>query len=380
MGGRRVKQLVVLAVMMVPGVLAAEGLSLEPSLEIREVQDDNLNFSDQEPLRDQIRRITPTLAMRYESPRLSVIGSYGLDSEQFAEHSALDNSRARERAGIRINFQRSARLQLSFDGGFVKTDTASELNMDTGLAASRMRGRRVSFGPSLRFRVSPRLTAVASASAVNTSVESGDGSRALTQILSLEHDLAPRDVLGLDYEHSDIVFDGDARLSLNTHLVLGRWSHSFTSGRVLMLRTGPRFTDGTPSVDFSASLTQNWKSTSVEIALLRTQTTVIGYPGVVETEGVQARLAYAPASRLTAYATPALMRSTREEFEGTVYRIGLGCRYGITSLIDFDVAYSFEQQNGAIDPLRAGSEFSRSTLSAGFATRWSSARRQPGSR
>jgi hypothetical protein len=380
MGRRRMKIVAILAFLCAPAAWAAPGFSLEPSLEIREVQDDNLNFSDEEPLSDQIRRITPELAMRYESQRLSVRTSYGFDQERFAEHSSLDNARARERAGIRIDFRKSSRLQLSLDGGFVNTDTASELNLDTGLASLRMRGRRVGFGPSARFRLGPRLTAVASVSAVSTSVENGDGSRALTQILSLEQEMTQRDILSLDYEHSDVSFEGETPLSLESHVLLGRWSHNFSAGTSLMLRAGPRFTNGLVSGDLAASLTHNWKSASAELSLFRTQTTVIGYAGAVETESVQLKLSYAPTHRLTAYATPALMRSVREQFEGTVHRVGLGCRYAITSLVDLDIAYSIDRQNGAIDPSRADSDFSRSTLSAGVATRWSSARRQAGRR
>src|SRR5438128_12654635 len=75
-----------------------------PSLEIEEVTDDNLNYSPVEPLRDRVRRVTPALAFRFDSPRWSARVSAGLDSEQYANQRALNDRRARERAGITFQY------------------------------------------------------------------------------------------------------------------------------------------------------------------------------------------------------------------------------------------------------------------------------------
>ena len=363
----------VVAALMVPFQTRAEHrFAVEPSIEVTEVDDDNLNFSAEEPLRDRVRRITPTLALRFDSPRWSARGTYGLDSEHFARHSSLDNDRARERADIGIRYQAGPRLMLSMDGGYVDTNSLADLNVDTGLAASRVRGRRISLSPSARFRISPRVTATASASSITTNVVNGNGLRAQVQTLGLERRVASRDLFSVDYEHSHLVFNGANSQTINTHAVLATWTRDLGRHDRLIVRAGPRITNQSRSADLSASLTHKWRFSSMGLSLLRNQTTVIGYAGAVDSESLQARFTVEPNRRLTAFTEPAIIRSTHHQLEGTVYRVALGARYAINSLVDADVAYNLDQQNGAIDPLRANAKLSHATLSIGFATRWNS--------
>jgi len=350
---------------------ADQRLAIFPSLDLTEVSDNNLNFSPEKPLRDRVRRITPTLGLRFASPRWSVRGSYGLDSEHFSNHPSLDDDRARERAGISIQYQAAPRLTLSIDGGYLDTNTLADLNVDTGLAASRVRGRRLSVSPSARFRISPKVTAITSASSLTTNVVNGNSIRSQVQTLVVERRVSPRDVFDIDYEHSHLVFNGETSQTINTHTLLAGWSRQLGMHDSVALHVGPRVTDSSRSADVSASLTHTWRLSSMAISLLRNQTTVIGYVGAVDTESVQAKFSFALNRRLTAYASPAILRSTNRQLEGTVYRIAVGARYAVTTLLGADVAYSRDMQNGAIDPVRANAKFSRATLSVGLTTRLS---------
>ena len=121
-----------------------------------------------------------------------------------------------------------------------------------------------------------------------------------------------------------------------------------------------------------ASLSRRWHSGSAEISLQHTQTTAIGYVGAIDTDSVQTKFSYAPGRKLIAYLAPAVMRSTHNDLQGTVYRIAFGARYAVTRLVGIDVNYNLDKQNGAIDPLRATAQFSHSILSVGFTTQWSS--------
>jgi hypothetical protein len=361
----------ILVLLMLPFAAYGENrFILEPAVEVKEVHDDNLNYSADEPLRDHITRVTPTLGVRFDSARWSWRMTYGLDSERFATHSVLDSNRARERAGGGIQYQVGPRLMLSVDSTYLYTNTLADLNVDTGLAASRIRGRQVSMGPAARFRISPRLTAIASVSLMNTDVQDGVGMRSQTQMLTVERRLTPRSRFTLDYQHSRILFDGQAAQLIDTHTILAGWSRDVGARSHWMLRVGPRLNNRSPTADLTASLTHNWRFSSVGISLLRTQTTAVGFAGAVETRSAQAKFAYAPGRRLTAFAAPAVIRNTREQLEGTVYRLALGGRYAITPMLAFDVAYNLDRQDGAIDPLLADAEFSHATLSVGLTTRW----------
>ena len=127
-------------------------VTFTPSLEIVEVDDDNLNYSPVEPLRDRVRRVTPTLALRFDSPRWSARVSCALDSERYANQRGLDDDRAREQASIKFQYSATPRFSLAIDGGYVGTNTLADLNTDTGLAALRVRGRRFAMSPSAHYR------------------------------------------------------------------------------------------------------------------------------------------------------------------------------------------------------------------------------------
>src|SRR5439155_11867313 len=179
MGGCRMKRLWwIVAALVVPMPSRADHrFVFEPSLQVREVDDDNLNLSILEPMRDRVHRITPTIALRFDSPRWRVNGGYSMDSERYASHSSLDNDRARERANVGVQYQVAPRVKFSIDGTYIGTSTAADLNVDTGLAASRSRGQSLSLGSTATFRISPQMQATVGTSAFETSVANGVGLR-----------------------------------------------------------------------------------------------------------------------------------------------------------------------------------------------------------
>ena len=85
---------------------------------------------------------------------------------------------------------------------------------------------------------------------------------------------------------------------------------------------------------------------------------------------MHATLKYTPTRSFTAYAAPAVLRNAQHDLQARVYRIALGARYAFTPLVGVDVAYTFDSQHGAIDPLRVNREFSHHTLSVGLVSRW----------
>ncbi|HEY8134324.1 MAG TPA: hypothetical protein VII12_20770 [Thermoanaerobaculia bacterium] len=356
--------------------LRADGrFRFEPSLEVSEVADDNLNYSVDEPLRDRVHRLSPTLALRFDSPRWRVIGGYRVDSEHYVKYSSLDSDRARERAAVGIQYQAAPRLRLSMDGTYIDTNTPADLNVDTGLGAPRLRGRSLNLSSSARFRVSPRMVATVSTSTLTTNVVNGTGKRSQVQAFILEQRVTPRDLFNIHYELIHLGFRGVTSQRINTQFLLGRWIHEFGNHDRVTLQAGPRVTDGSPSVDVAAILTHTRRFGSIALSFLRNQTTVIGYAGAVDTQMLQTKFSFTPNRQLTAYATPAVFRSTHHQLEGTVYRVSIGARYAMTSLVDADMAYTVDRQNGAIDPLRANAKISHATLSMGFATHWNNPER-----
>ncbi|HEY8166437.1 MAG TPA: hypothetical protein VIF83_12870 [Gemmatimonadaceae bacterium] len=345
-------------------------LVFEPSLQVSEVDDNNLNLSIVEPMRDRVHRITPAVALRFDSPRWRVTGGYSLDSERYAKNSSLDNDRARERASVGIQYEVGPRLRLSMDGTYIGTSTAADLNIDTGLAAARARGRSLSVGSTATFRISPQMKATVGTSGFETSVANGVGLRSQVQAFILERRVTPRDLFNIHYENIHLQFGEGTSQRSNTQFLVGRWIHEFRAHNRVTIQVGPRLSDGALAADVAAIVSHTWKSSSIALSFTRNQTTVIGYAGPVDTKVLQTKFAFTPNRRLTAYATPAIFRSTHRQLEGTVLRFSLGARYALNSLIDADVAYNRDMQNGGIDPLFTNAKISHATLSLGFVTRW----------
>ncbi len=364
-----------MAVLIVPSVaMAQHRITFEPSLDLIEVQDNNLNFSEDAPLHDQIRRATPELTLRFDSRRWSARSIYSFDSERYATHSNFDSARARQHAAIGIQYRAGSRVLLLLDASSIRTNTLADLNTDTGLSGLRLRARRLNVTSSARYRISPRWTVTASAGSTATTIVTGDASRTQVEAFAVEQRVNERNRLHLDYEHNMLTFSGETPQSLHSHVVLAGWTRDIGSQSSFSLRCGPRLSEGSLSMDVAASLTHRWRATSIAISVLRNQTTVVGYAGAVDMESAQVKFTYAPNRRFSAYAAPAIFQSASHGLDGTAYAAAAGARYAVTPLIGFDLAYNRVIQNGAIDPLRPDLKLSHATVSAGFSTHWNSDR------
>lgn len=341
----------------------------EPTLQVNEAGDNNLNSSIDDPISDRVQRITPGLALRFDSPRWRMAGTYSMDHERYQKYSRFDSDRARQRAAIGLEYRVAPRLTLFMNSAYVDTNTVADLNVETGLAASRVQGRRLSLAPSARFRISSRVTATAAVSRAITNVVNGIGTRIENETLGIERRSTLRDRLSMDYGHSHIAFIAANRQMIDTHSILAGWTHDFRQHDRLVLQAGPRFTNGTPSLDLSAAVTHAYRFSSIGLSFVRTQMTVIGYAGAVDTESLQAHFTITPTRRLSAYIAPALIRSSQHPLNAIVARTAIGTRCAIAPLLDLELVYNHDQQNGTMDPLRPDAKVSHSTLSLGFVTR-----------
>lgn len=341
-----------------------------PSLEITQVTDDNLNGSSIEPIADRVRRVTPTLALRYDSPRWSARFSAGMDSERYATRHELDDNRARERAAMTLQYVATPRLAFFVDGNYLSTNTLADLNTDTSLAASRTRGRRFAVTPSARLRLSSRTTLTATASSTATSVVNGIGVRTQEQTLSLQRHMTALDAVTVSYDSSRFNFHGRSPLAIRSQALITGWTHHFSEQNFASIHIGPRVTEGSRSADIGASLTRLSRRGSISISLLRAPTTVAGYEGNAQTDSVQTSFTFVPVQKLTLYATPAIFRTTHRQIRGSVYRITAAARYAVTSFLDVTAAYNRDLQNGTFDVLQGYARLSHSILTFGVATRW----------
>ena len=122
--------------------MAQYRFAFDPSIEITRVHDDNLFYSDQNRVSDVMLRVRPALGLLVETPRWSAATSYELDNNRYETSTTLNDARARQQALIDIHYQPAPRLTFGLNGAYTDTDTPAELNIDTGLATSRIRAQQ----------------------------------------------------------------------------------------------------------------------------------------------------------------------------------------------------------------------------------------------
>jgi len=339
--------------------------TIRPVAELVEVSDNNLNDSDSAPLADRFHRLTTSLLMHRATPRCTVGSTLSIDSERYSTYTALDDNRARTRALLGLQCEPSQRLTLAVDGNYFETNTLEDLDINTGLASGRAHGRQFSGGPSMRYRLSPITSLTASAGMLETDVARGVSTSGRLQTLGFERRTSTHDTMRIEYQHADATFDGELTQTVRSHVLLAGWTRETSPHTRWTLRTGPRMTDGRASFDAFATINHDFRASSIGFTLSRTQTTVAGYTGAVETESAELKLSYSPSRRLLAFVTPAWFRNSRDQYTGTVYRLGAGARWSITSFLGLQAAWGYDRQQGGIDPSRVDADFSRSIVTLG---------------
>src|SRR5437899_7342032 len=154
-----------LRVVFVAGVLlptaapAQTGYYLTPSLSIAELYDDNVFLTTSARTQDFLPRISPGLKAAYQSAPLKVEGSYTFDSEIYSRRTELTTPQMRQRGLIELKATPIQVLTLSVSGAYYQTRTPQELNLTTGLAATRVRAERYTTHPGFTYRFDSLTTA-----------------------------------------------------------------------------------------------------------------------------------------------------------------------------------------------------------------------------
>jgi hypothetical protein len=341
----------------------------EPSIAIATLHDDNLFSSLAAPEGDRILRISPAVLIRQKWVRGFFSGSYGFDSEHYSRHRRLTTPLARTRAISTFHYGLGERLTLDLDNTYVDTNTPSELNTNTALAAARMRVRRIGAGVSVRYRLSLRWAAVSAYRA--TADRPGNGHQMSVRVgtAEVQGTLTRRDLLVLDYEGSQ--FGSPSAASTASQALRVGWIRRLGERTRLDLRSGLRVTSGLPSLDLRAMLNHQRETSQGAISYEQTQTTVVAHPFPVTAQSLQARGQWSPVRSLTSSLAAGLFRSTYDSVDVTVFRIGLGTQYSVTRLVAIDFTYGADTQRGAASlSERTAGHLRHRTVSLGLTTRW----------
>ncbi len=345
-------ELVLLGTLLVPiGARAQSGFYITPSVSLAEVYDDNLFFTASRRQSDVITRLSPDIQAGYRSPTLELLGRYTFDAEAFAEHPELSTAQARQQASLDVRYLPTPLLTLSLDGGYQTTQTPAELNVQTGLQAARASAERVVATPSVAYRLDPVTTGAADYTFTRDTQSGGTTVDTHVANLGLDRRLTEWDTAAVGYTLRQFEFSGSAFGGGGTttaHLVTVGWTRQLTPLTRVALRGGPRLSEGSAAAEASASIRHLLRRGEVSLAYERTQATVIGQPGVVESDSFTAALVYQPLASLRLRAAPSFILSAGPAGQAKVYRATLDATYQITRSISLTGSYEFTRQEGTV--------------------------------
>jgi hypothetical protein len=319
---------------------SAQGaFKLDPLFQTALVYDSNPTFTPSGGSADFITRVTPGLEARYLRPQLTISTRYTFDMERFTEHAELTRVDARQHAGLDVSYRKGLRWTLAANAELSKTSAPGELAPQTGLAFGRADARRIASRASVTHRMTARTTGSIGYSLAADSLEGGFASRTHGASFALDHRTSARGTSHVAYRAQDFAF-GDS--SVVSHTLAGGWNRSIGPHLSFSLSAGPRLTGRSFAPEASASLGYQDSARELSIAYTRSQTTIIGLPGVADTQSVTSSAAWIGRS-LQLRVAPAFYRSDLSGAGTNVYRVTaeatrrLGRRFSAGVVVDSTV-------------------------------------------
>lgn len=326
------------------GAWAQAGWYIIPSLTASEEYDDNVFLSATRREGDFITRASPSLKAGYQSKPFTLLLSGGIDAEYFADHSELSAVANRKRAGLELRWVPELTTTLALNVAYAESETAGELQPQTGIETGRQTTRIWSVSPSL----SHRFTTLTSGNAGYSYGEiHAGGFTAVTQQarLGVSSQLTRLDTGSLSYTLGVTDSGGEPTTS---HAITAGWISKLSRETTLSLDGGPRISDGALAPQINASLTHRFETGEASLSYQRAETVVIGQPGTAETNSVLAGLSLGLTRRLQAtvgagYSVTATPRAGDVE----VYRANASLTYRLTKWLGLGANYRFLQQHQA---------------------------------
>jgi hypothetical protein len=324
--------------------MAQQRLEFSASLGAAQLYDDNLFFGSETREPDNIWRFSPRLSVTRRSPRLTLVGRYGMYAESFRRHASLDTPLAGQDASLEISWAPSKRVIAATTASYEEAPSPGALNVLTGLELGRRRGRRLLARQLFSWQMGARTKGAIEDSFMREEVAGFPRMGTQTATLRLERKLGALDVGELSYSARRFTSDVDAILS---HVVTLGWKREITPIDHFELEVGPRFTERAQAAEVTATLRHRFARGDATLSYVHTQTTVLGEAGPVMTKGVTATFRHQLFESLTLAAGPAFARVNGRGSEFEIFRLGLEVAWRLTRRLSLSASHQFNLQSGA---------------------------------
>jgi hypothetical protein len=345
-----------------PAASAQSSATLIPSVSVSTVHDDNLFSaasggsagSGGEGIGDFLTYIRPSLEGTYESPTFNLQSLMSIDLQRSLQHASLNTFDARRHAMFDGRVRTTPSISLGLGARYDRTETAGDLNFDTGILLERRAARRIQLTPSLAYRVVPRTTLTTQYDWTDETLSGGLGIGLHAARIGVARAVSP--LTTLSGRFTERLFVGDS-VNYSSHVAMFGWAREIGPGTNLSLQAGPRLTSYNGiSSEVQASFIRRTPRTRFLLDYWLGETIVLGIPGPVEVHSAATKMSWAIRRNLEVGTHLAVFNSrTLEESEAMVYHASLVTSWSRQPYI-LSMSYGADLQRGDIRTHRSGEE------------------------
>jgi len=321
----------------------------EPSITTSVLADDNIFISAEDQQRDVILRVSPAVETGHDSGRFSTRAYYAQDLEAYAEHSEMNSSDMRRILDLWVAYQPAEMTVYSVTGSYMESRVPAEFNIATGVGFGRIHGDRLSIAPEVNRRFSDTLKGSATYTFMKERLAGGLRSDSNGIGVALENDRSRTLQMLYDYNVVRYSFDGGVNEVVHTPRI-GVY-REIGPGMSVSGLVGPRFTRAGTRVDVAGLLQHEYSAGRYTIGYDRSAGTLIGEPGLVEFEALNAAVFFNLTTRLEAGLTGSYGNVSRQDStfrDARAYRAILSTNYRFNDYASLTASYAYSRQRAEL--------------------------------
>jgi hypothetical protein len=290
--------------------------------------------------------VRPSFDAAYESPTRQFHGFAAFEAQRSAQYPALNMLGAQRTALIDARVHTSPRTFIGLGGRHDRTDSASELNLESGILLGRQIAARTQVTPSASYRLRPRTTITAQYDWTRESLSGYPGQSLHAARAGMDYLWSARTQWGGRYvARSFVSAPLDAEYS---HTLLMSWSRQITPGANASVQLGPRvssYSGVRPEV--LASFLHRTPHQRFLVDYWHGETIVLGVPGPVGIHSGTTRTSWLLRNHLQISTLIGVFRSmSLTDLRAIVYHGGVGGAWTVREMYTVTAAYRADYQRG----------------------------------
>ena len=248
------------------------------------------------------------------------------------------------------------RLTFAAGAGFAKTHSPSDLNTVTGLVYRRRPASRTSAHASMATQLHRATTGRLEYRFSDDRLAGASRIQSHSAAAGVDHRLASREMVTVETRMDQFAFQSPGlapSAATSMALVLG-WTHTLGRGMSLSIDGGPRATNGSLAPELAAAIEMRRVDRHASLAYARTQTPVLGLPGVAAAHSVAAAAGWRLGRSIDVVVSPSFARSALGVWRADSSRLAFDVNRRLADGLSIGFAGAAGVQRGNLQTDRRG--------------------------